>query len=159
MKRNILRILFIGIALSWMGLIFYFSHQTGVQSSSMSGKITNTILHWFIPSFDKLSTLEQQEIFNNASFVIRKLGHYFEYAILSLFLYLMIYNFTKKQSILFPLVSGIGIFYAISDEFHQSFIGGRTPMFRDVIIDSCGILTMLLCIEIFLTLKKTLKKR
>jgi VanZ family protein len=30
------------------------------------------------------------------------------------------------------------VMYAISDEYHQSFIAGRTGTYRDVIIDSVG---------------------
>lgn len=159
MRKNVYKILFIGLTIIWMGIIFYFSSQTGTQSSSMSGKITDRILHFFVPTFDNLSSEEQIELFNNTSFVIRKLAHYFEYAVLGLFLYLTFYNFMNKKIIVFPLALGVGILYAISDEIHQSFIGGRSPMVWDVVIDSCGILTMLLGIEIILTLKNVFKKR
>ena len=56
----------------------------------MSSKITNKILHLFISSYDDLPLNEQTEIFKNASFVIRKLAHYFEYAILGLLLFFKI---------------------------------------------------------------------
>lgn len=32
-----------------------------------------------------------------------------------------------------------GLLYAISDEYHQSFVPGRTPMVRDVVIDTAGL--------------------
>lgn len=35
----------------------------------------------------------------------------------------------------------IGTAYAVTDEFHQSFVPGRSCEFRDVVIDSCGVLT------------------
>ena len=35
----------------------------------------------------------------------------------------------------------IGTAYAVTDEFHQSFVPGRSCELRDVMIDSCGVLT------------------
>ena len=35
----------------------------------------------------------------------------------------------------------IGTAYAVTDEFHQSFVPGRSCEFRDIVIDSCGVLT------------------
>ena len=35
----------------------------------------------------------------------------------------------------------IGTAYALTDEFHQSFVPGRSCELRDVVIDSCGVLT------------------
>ena len=34
-----------------------------------------------------------------------------------------------------------GVVYAILDEFHQSFISGRSAQIRDVCIDTCGVIT------------------
>ena len=34
-----------------------------------------------------------------------------------------------------------GTAYAVTDEFHQSFVPGRSCEFRDIVIDSCGVLT------------------
>ena len=35
----------------------------------------------------------------------------------------------------------IGTAYAVTDEFHQAFVPGRSCELRDVVIDSCGVLT------------------
>ena len=35
---------------------------------------------------------------------------------------------------------GIGILYAMSDEFHQSFSPGRSPKVTDVYIDTLGVI-------------------
>lgn len=45
----------------------------------------------------------------------------------------------------------LGICYAISDEFHQSFVVGRSAHMSDVIVDTLGIL-------LFLWLCKQIKK-
>ena len=107
-----------------MILIFMFSHQTGSESSGLSSQIVlwiQTYLH--IPI---------------SEFIVRKIAHMSEYALLTLTL---IYGFYKNhypiQKIM--IYSLIGTFlYACSDEMHQLFIGGRAGQFTDVLIDTCG---------------------
>lgn len=64
-------------------------------------------------------------------FVIKKLGHITAYAIL----FGLTFRATRnvKQSFIFCVL------YALSDEYHQSFVPGRTPMLRDVGIDIIGM--------------------
>lgn len=159
MKKNIVKVLLIIIALAWMGVIFYFSHQNGTSSSKMSNNVTRWVVNVFVPNYNTLTKTEQTNILKNASYVIRKLGHYSEYAILGLFLFAAVYVFTDNEKIIFAVVSILGILYAISDEFHQSFIGGRAPAAKDVCIDAIGLLTALFLIGIFLNIKKIRKKR
>lgn len=47
------------------------------------------------------------------------------------------YNMKQKSKILTSLI--IGIIYASSDEIHQSFTPGRSPMITDVLIDTLGV--------------------
>lgn len=77
-------------------------------------------------------------------FLILKSFHLVEYAVL--YLLLNFAGFSSKKSIL------IAYLYALSDEFHQSFIPGRTGLFRDTFIDLLGII--LAYIIIFLTRNK-----
>lgn len=67
----------------------------------------------------------------NWDFLIKKLGHICAYAILFYFTYRA--TGSVKESFLFCIL------YAISDEYHQSFVPGRTPMARDVGIDIIGM--------------------
>jgi len=96
----------------WAGVIFFFSHQPGLKSS--------------LP--------------NEYDFVLRKLAHISEYAILTFLLIRAFsqYQLSKKKILFFSIF--LAILYAFSDEYHQSFIFERTGAFRDVIIDSIGIL-------------------
>ena len=59
----------------------------------------------------------------------------------------------KKTGILSFLFS---VIYALSDEFHQSFVLGRDGNIVDVLIDSSGALVGILvsCIVYFLIMKK-----
>lgn len=101
----------ISLLLCWMGVIFYFSALPG-----------NGVV-----GFDLLVFLE------------RKGAHVSEYFILTL---LMLETLKDKLKNTKQLLFGGGVLslaYAASDEFHQSFIFGRTSKWSDVGIDAIGI--------------------
>lgn len=64
-------------------------------------------------------------------FIIKKSAHIGEYAI---FFYLLRRaGLTVKQAFI------VGVAYALSDEWHQSFVPGRTAKLTDVGIDTMGM--------------------
>ena len=58
-----------------------------------------------------------------------------------------------------PVAWLIGTAYAMTDEFHQAFVPGRSCEFRDMVIDSCGVLTGVLAANLAGRIKVRLKKR
>ena len=72
---------------------------------------------------------------------VRKLAHFSIYLIggILAFGFFDTYSLQKKYVIAFALM--FGIVYASLDEFHQSFISGRSAQIRDVCIDTCGVIT------------------
>lgn len=159
MKRNFTGIIFLIFTIAWMILIFFFSSQSGSESSGLSNKITSVVIKIFVPKYNTYSLEEKDYIFSNFSYFIRKCAHFFIYSILFLFSYICFYMFFKKWYIINigPLV--ISLIYAITDEIHQSFSINRGPAVKDVIIDFLGALMMLLLINVFLSLKRNFKKR
>ena len=65
--------------------------------------------------------------------ILRKMAHMVEYGIFFLLL-----SRAMKKPLIWPII--LSIFYAISDEFHQSFIPGRHMALLDVCFDSTGVL-------------------
>jgi len=65
--------------------------------------------------------------------ILRKIAHMVEYGIF----FLLLARAMKK-----PLIWSIvlSILYAISDEFHQSFVPGRNMALLDICFDSTGVL-------------------
>lgn len=130
----------------WMGVIFFFSSQTGDKSSE-NNKFIVYILNTLGIDINTILS-------GNADFIIRKAAHFTEYFIL----YFLLYNALKEDlyftpSTIFALI--ITFLYATSDEFHQSFIPGRGPAFRDVLIDTSGGVFCMLVIY----LSKIIRKR
>ncbi|WP_296883476.1 VanZ family protein [Thomasclavelia sp.] len=116
----------------WMIFIFIMSNTNGNDSSSQSNFFANIILQFI--NIDK----------ETLTFLIRKLAHMSEYAILALFTYYALIKIAFNKRIIFQITFLISFLYACSDEFHQLFISGRSGQFTDIIIDSTGCLIMLL---------------
>ena len=115
--------------------IFLFSNQPGVESTKLASNL-----------------------------FVRKLGHFSEYAILGFFAFAYFSNIfqTEREKIQLEtsfFISFLFCFsYAVSDEFHQTFVIGRDGNFMDVLIDSGGVLFGII-ISIILFSVKILKKK
>lgn len=80
-------------------------------------------------------------------FILKKTAHIIEYGIFYLLIVRALSNITGKQllpkkvnktTLLTALI--LAIIYALSDEYHQSFIIGRTAKLTDVGFDTLGML-------------------
>lgn len=128
MKSPLLRWL---IVISWMGVIFAFSHQAHSSQATAA-------------------------YFGGFNIFVRKMGHISEFAILYFLarwaILSLIFNEQKTahskvrrwQNIIEDkTILGatlISVFYAISDEWHQSFVPGRSACVEDVLLDSSAVL-------------------
>jgi len=65
-------------------------------------------------------------------------GHFVEYAVLAGLLWWGISHLLANGRIRVLVVLGVALVYAISDEWHQSFVPGRTPDVWDVVVDMIG---------------------
>ncbi len=153
------KVMIVGIILSiiWMGVIFWFSSRTTSQLDLRNRFIVKIILELFFKNFDTLPIDSQNQILSDISFYVSKSAHYLEYGMLALLLSLA-FILIKKRRYRYLFIELVVILYAISDEVHQIFTGGRTPRVLDVMIDSLGGLTMILLIELFITIVGLVRK-
>lgn len=137
-----------------MGLIFFFSHQSAIDSDKVSSGVIDKIIHTIeIIGNHKLTDNELELISNYLVFPIRKLAHFTLYFILGILFYNLIKSYIKnnKKRIIVSLL--FCLLYACSDEIHQIFIPGRSCEIRDVFIDSIGSFMGIILIYIFLKRK------
>ncbi len=123
-------------AAGWMAVIFAFSAQNGASSAGLSGRIAAALSRWlFDTDWNALEPARQQLL----EFALRKTAHFCEYALLGFLLAaaLLAQGGRPRRMALAPLA---GLAYAAADEWHQSFVPGRSPGVRDVAIDFCGVL-------------------
>lgn len=128
-------------ALLAAGMIFWFSSQPADVSSGTSTMITEKIVHSVNYRLDMEWTPAQQEAYvAELEYYIRKAAHFSEFAVLAITLAIPFYVYRIRGWKLFALTLFICAAYAGLDEFHQSFVSGRSPMARDVLIDTSGSL-------------------
>jgi VanZ family protein len=68
--------------------------------------------------------------------IFRKLGHVTEYALLTALWTWALQGVVRRP---LPIALGIALAYACTDEFHQTFVSGRTGTPVDVFIDAIGM--------------------
>lgn len=68
--------------------------------------------------------------------ILRKLAHVTVYGALTLLWYWALRPVTPRALL---IAAAIAIVYAITDEYHQSFVEGRSGSVRDVAIDLVGV--------------------
>lgn len=118
----------------WMSLIFTASGDSG--SFKHSSRIIGPLLHWIYPNV----SAETEDL---VILIVRKCAHLTEYAILA-FLVWCAYRKPCWQDPRPWMWSQAGValwvamFYATTDEFHQTFVPTREGCLRDVMIDSSG---------------------
>ena len=154
MNLKIKRILFGILTIITCIIIFIFSSQNGEKSGLKSRGFVRKIVE-ITGITNDLNEEEKEEVIENCQFVVRKLAHFSIYTILGINIlgFVNTYKNLKLQSrIEITLFSGF--LYAVSDEFHQMFSGGRTASPKDVCIDTLGVL---FGIGIFLLIKKLIK--
>ncbi len=118
----------------WMALIFVVS--TSLGSFEHTSLIVEPLLRWLNPGISP-SAIELVHV------LIRKAGHLTEYAILAA-LILRAEEMPHPTDLTRRYWRSAGwallltAFYAATDEWHQSFVPGRTASPVDVLIDSIG---------------------
>lgn len=126
------------LTLACMAAIFCFSAENADKSDNTSQSVTKQVLSGF-PSFRKLPEERQTEIVENVQFSVRKLAHFSIYTCLGMLMRLSFcFIPVKGKKAVWSFCACV--LYAMSDEFHQYFVPGRSCEVRDVCIDSLGAL-------------------
>jgi VanZ family protein len=120
-------------------MAFIFFASTGEFSADNTSRIIGPLLRWVFPDIS-------EEKLALAHFIVRKVAHFTEYAILA-WLAARAFATSSSQSLRhqwFLISLLLVVLYSLSDEYHQSFVPSRTGSIYDSFIDMSGGLTMLL---------------
>lgn len=133
-----------------MLFIFFHSQEDASTSSSKSSFFADLMAKIFLPPDPDAAMLSRFES------DLREAAHFFEFFVLGAVtstLIVLLIRFDKKKWP-FLLIGYAGcVAYALTDEWHQTFIPGRAAEGKDVLIDSLGSLSgTLLAAGILLTL-------
>lgn len=144
-----------------MAMIFFFSSKPAVISQESSLSITRAVVNVYEKITNvAIETADRMQLLSSLDHVVRKTAHFLEYAALaaSLVLNFTIWKVDLRRNLGLSVL--ITTAYAITDEFHQTFIPGRSGQVSDVLLDSCGGITgallFILLITIFMKKKRSL---
>lgn len=127
-------------ALLMLLVIFGFSNQNGDTSGGLSQNTSLNIIKTYDTVFQKnWDDAEISAYAEKIEYPIRKIAHVSEYLILAVLVCLPLSVYRLRGKRLFLTAVLLCVCAAAGDEFHQSFIPGRSPAVRDVFIDSIGI--------------------
>ena len=129
---------FVVLSVMFAVVIFCFSARNGIESTEDSyavGMEVGRIVH---PDFEEWSGDEQLTFAEKVDHPVRKLAHATEYAVFAMLLCgaWCSGHRSRKREVLSAWATAT--VYAMTDEFHQLFVPGRSGQVRDVLLDSCG---------------------
>ena len=139
MKRKLTTI-FCWIAVAaCMGVIFYFSAQTGDASQGTSDDLAFFLNIPF------------------GSFIVRKGAHFLEFAGLAVLIFNALHSTCGKSR---PCLSFIiTAAYAVTDEIHQLFVPERACRFFDWLVDCSGAVAALIFVSLIIFLSRKYERR
>jgi VanZ family protein len=129
-----------GLVLVWCGVIFSFS-----ESPLFTGENTGKVIQHIAQNLGLQAANDHRGSDFSWNFIIRKFAHLSAFGFLAFLVWKAV--FPHKLSYI-----GAWCFtalYAASDEWHQSFQPGRTPLFTDVLIDAAGAFIVLLVVHFY----------
>jgi VanZ family protein len=122
-----------------MAIIFYFSSKPAIISGESSLMISQTLLIAYEDITDlSYEELARQQVLLELDHIVRKAAHFIEYSILAAAWAMHFITWKKGFRIVVSLSVLITSVYAATDEFHQTFVSGRSGQISDVLLDSCG---------------------
>ena len=155
-KQLILKLLSFIPTLFLLSLIFGFSAQDGESSGSLSFQISLFLVKLFSPL---LPTATSEDILlaraESIHYLVRKCAHMTEYFLLTLSLQLPLKAWLSRLPFWKTrILTGFfcTVLLAALDEFHQTFVPGRSGNLTDICIDSLGAIAASLCLLLFYSL-------
>lgn len=148
--KHIMKLFSLLPMLAMMCVIFRFSAQEAelsTRASTAVGKMVVTAVSQLMGREYTEAELEQRA--SAVDGIVRKTAHMTEYAVLALLVSIPLIIYGAKGRALILLTFLIPALYASTDEFHQTFVRGRSGSFRDVLIDCMGIIAYVMILKIF----------
>ncbi len=124
-------------------LVWGNSLLPGSASAQVSSHFGRLLSDW-IPSLSPNSP--------HGSHLLRKCAHFAEFFLLGNLLCWLVSAFTSHKLQIFTLALTMGITVAAIDEGIQRFIPGRSGSWKDVLLDSCGVLAGVILAMLFISL-------
>ena len=138
-----------------VGLMVIFIFSNSAASASTSNGMSLTVSEWVRPVLNTVGLHPETDFLN---FVIRKLAHFSEYALLGVLIGLAYrlqpWSWMKGKVALLPF-----FIIPVLDENLQRFSSGRSCELRDMLIDSAGMAVGMMLVIALLMILSNRKKQ
>lgn len=137
-------------AAMWYGLIWMLSAQPADVSTEVSHGVTGDMmsvgdaLSGGDAAYQVATEAVQMTVKELLSFFIRKGAHMFLFFVLAILLWFGFSSLIQKRSLRALCTAFSCAVFAALDEFHQTFVPGRSGELRDVLVDLSGSLIAML---------------
>lgn len=149
------------LVIIWASFIFFMSNMDTNDSNTKSKLTINEVIEKTVQTTNKFgitnkhpSESKMKQVIEKLNYPLRKIAHASEYFILTILLIRALKNSRVSGNKVFLFTILICFLYACTDEYHQTFVNGRTGQFSDVLIDSFGTF---IGIMLYITLKNVKK--
>jgi len=136
-------------------IIFGFSGENGEKSASTSTRVAQFLVKH---SNKEISEYEFNEKVYIIQPIIRKIAHFSIYTVLGMLIMGCALTYKGNKLMKFNISIIISFLYACTDEWHQSFIPGRSAQFTDICIDTLGAFLGIFIILIGLIIAQYISK-
>ena len=134
----------------WYRVIWGFSAQSAAVSGDLSDRLLWRLMAWLSPAFAAGDAAAQTAAVELLSFFERKAAHMFLYFVLLLLVWLALAPLIRGKRRQAGLAAVLCALLAGLDEYHQTFIPGRSGQLRDVAIDLAGAAAALMLAAVLL---------
>lgn len=121
----------------WYALIFWFSSKSAAVSGGQSGVLLSRALDGASPAFRAAGAELRAFAAELLSFPVRKCAHMFLYFVLAALLLPALTSLRRRGLRAGATLAWCGVLAAL-DEYHQTFVPGRSGELRDVLVDLAG---------------------
>lgn len=153
------------LVILWAGLIFIMSSMDTNESNGKSKTIINEVVKKSVETTNGLSITDKcpsenkmEQVIEKLNYPLRKVAHASEYFIFTILILIALKNSGVKKNKKFIIALIICFIYACTDEYHQTFVNGRTGQFSDTLIDTLGGFISCLIYASIMEISKIIKK-
>lgn len=146
-KKTIIISIFLAIAIAWCAAIFKFSAMNSETSNGKSTGIVEKAISKVLDATNEAgitdSHPDDEKLTKAANLLnapLRKVVHatvYFVLALILLALSRVVFG-GRHYLLSCAITIALCFIFAMTDEYHQTFVDGRTGQFLDVLIDTAG---------------------
>ena len=153
------------IVIIWATVIFIMSSMNTNESNGKSKTIINEVVEKSVETTNGLgitdkhpSKYKMQQVIEKWNYPLRKVAHASEYFVFTILILVVLKNSGVSGVKMYVIASIICFIYSCTDEYHQTFVNGRTGQFSDVLIDTLGGVISCIIYNIIIKINKCKKE-